>query len=173
MGVSALSITFLLHGRERLAFGWNAFAILSLGFLIHSSVFLNYRTQSVGQEPVVGSQVSIPLRAAATEIAYYSRYYSQTATVEPELKIATLWYLREATNVRFSSGSSDGISLKLVRSNQITLDPGSERRPGLFVPSIDSRSLSWREIWGWLVMRDGLVRTNQRDIIVRSPAGNW
>lgn len=171
--VAVLAFAFLLRGLERLALVWHAIAILSVGFLIHTTSLLNYQTETVAREPLVGSQTSIHLRDAALEAAYYSTYYFQRVTVDPELKAATQWYLREARDVRYTSEASDGISIGLVRPSQTKLEPSSERRAGLYVPSLDPRGLSWRGVWSWLVTRDGLVRANQRDIIIRAPAGNW
>ncbi len=171
--VGSLAFTFLLHSREKLALVWCGVSILSLAFLLHTTVYLNYRMETLDREPIVGSQLSTSLRTAASQAAYFSAYYNQRVTVDPELRSATLWYLRDARDVRYSTDAQDGISIALIRSAQSKLDPSAERRAGLYLPSIEPRDASWRSVWRWLVMRDGLVRPNQRDIIVRAPAGNW
>ena len=83
--LAVATILFALQGKERLALGWYALAVLSVGFIVHTTVFLNYRMETIGQEPVVGTQITPSLRDAAKEAAYYSRYYSQTITVDPDI----------------------------------------------------------------------------------------
>lgn len=169
----AIAVAFLLNGREKVALAWCAAAILSVGFLIHATAFLNYRLETLPSEPIVGSQVSTSLRDASLDAAYFAAYYNAPVTVDPELRSATRWYLREARSVQYSTEAPDGISIMLVRGARPEMGKGFERRPALYTPGVDVRAFSWRSAWGWLAMRDGLVRANQRDIIVRAPAGNW
>ena len=173
IGIAGLVVGLLVDGKGRRALAWYAAAILGLGFLWHGTVSLNYRLDTLSREPVVGTQVSTFLRDAATDAAYFSRYFDAPVTVDPQLRAATEWYLRRARVVQYSADASTGISFGLASSPQDGLKPGSERRPGLVAPTVDPRDSSWQGIWRWLVTRDGLVRPNQRDIIVRAPAGDW
>lgn len=173
VGTAGLAVGFLLDSRGRLSLAWFALAILSSGFLLHSTVYLNYRVESMPVEPILGAQPSPFLRAAAADAAYFSNHYRSQVTVDPRLRAATEWYLRDAKGVQYSLEAGHGISFTLAGPIHDTLPGGSERRPGLYEPSIDLARASWQEVWRWAVRRDGLVRANQRDIIVRAPAGNW
>ncbi len=162
----------ILDGKGRLSAGLVGGAVLGIAFLVHSSVFLNYRTESISREPVAGQQISPVLRNVATEAGYFSDYFESGVAVDPQLRSALEWYLRDAPGVRFGAGGTDGISIQLAQSSQAA--PGdAERAAGVYAPTIDAGRLSWRGIWAWLMTRDGLVQANQRDIIFRAPAGNW
>lgn len=171
--VTGLAVGFLLERRDRMALAWLAVALLSAGYLTHSAAFLNYRMETVSREPLVGNQISPFLRDAVLSSAYYSAYYRTPLSVDPSLKASLAWYLRGAGDVQYTTEVSQGISFRLVQRGQESLETGSERRPGLYAPAIDPRDLSWQGVWRWVVSRDSLVRANQRDIIVRAPAGNW
>jgi hypothetical protein len=163
----------VLDGPGRSSVAWGATAVLSIGFILHTAIFLNYRMDSVQSEFVAGQEVTPFLREAATEAAYFSTYYGTNVTVDPQLRPAVEWYLRNGTGIAFSGGSSQGITIQLAQQAQASLPATSERSPALYTPMFDTASLSWRGLWSWLVTRDGLVRTNQRDIILRAPAGDW
>ncbi len=169
----ALLVGFLLDGRARVALAWYAVLLVSLGYLLHTTVFLNYNMETVSREPAVGTQLSPALREAALSAAYYSSYYRTPVAVDPQLRGALAWYLRSAGDIQYTANSSQGINIALLQRQQDQLEPGTERRPGLYVPTIAGRDLSWQAAWRWAVLRDGLVSPNQRDIIVRAPAGNW
>ena len=172
MAVAAVSL-LLLGGLERAALLWWAAAVLMVGFLIHSSAFLNYRAETVDREPLVGTQVSPVLREAARYESYISRYFQVRVTVDPELRDPLSWYLRDGKEITYSTELTRGVGIHMLRGDAIPIDPGSDRRPGLYSPTIARADLTWQEVWRWAVVRDGLVRPNQRDIIVRAPAGNW
>lgn len=173
VAVAAITVALLLDGRGKLALAWCVVAVLSAGYLVHGAAFLNYRMETLSREPLVGTQISPSLREAATTEAYIAQYFRTQVTVDPQLRGPLAWYLRSANDVVFSAGSSQGISLSLLRGETASPDPAFDRRPGLYAPSISTRDLTWQEAWRWAMSRDGLVRANQRDIIVRAPAGNW
>lgn len=173
VAAAALIVVFLLDGRARAALAWFAVAILSVVYLVHGAAFLNYRMETLSREPLVGTQISPVLRDAATSEAYLARYFRVSMTVDPQLREPLSWYLRGTDSILFSAEPTQGMSLALLQGGAGKLEPGSDRMPGLYAPSISSRDLIWQEVWRWVVNRDGLVRANQRDIIVRAPAGNW
>ncbi len=171
LGAAAGVVTLKLFGQTALA--WGALLLLSGAFLLHSSAFLNYRIESVSAEPIVGTQVSPSFRDAAADASYYGSYFAADVAVDPQLRAASQWYLRQLRDVAYSAAQTTQISFRTVPAGQFTLDSGSERRPGTYSPAIDFRDFNWRALWRWLLDREGLVRPNQRDIIVRAPAGNW
>jgi hypothetical protein len=173
VAVAAVLMAVLPERRGQLALAWWAVAILFAGYLVHGAAFLNYRMETVSMEPLVGAQVSPILRDAATYESYISQYFQTRVTVDPELRTPLAWYLRAAKDVAYSTELTRGIGLSLLHGDAAPTDPGSDRRPGLYTPSIDSRELTWQGVWRWAVSRGGLVTPNQRDIIVRAPAGNW
>ncbi|HEX9016991.1 MAG TPA: hypothetical protein VF960_13440 [Chloroflexota bacterium] len=168
--LAAISLlAYLPEGAGRRAILWYGFAALSVAFIVHSAVFLNYRMESAPSEPVVGQQISPELRRATTEAVYYSTYFDATVRVDPQLRGALAWYLRGAPNVEYSAQQSEGISILLAPTAQAPLGEGSNRIPGVFTPAFDG-GLSWRGAWGWVIARNGLVRPNPRDIILRAPS---
>lgn len=172
LAVGAVAL-LLLRARERAALAWWTSAILVVGFLVHSSAFLNYRAETVGREPLVGTQVSPVLREASRYESYISRFFRVQVTVDPELRGPLVWYLRDGKEITYSTELTRGVGIHMLRGDATPIDPGSDRRPGLYSPTIVRSDLTWQEVWRWAVARDGLVRANQRDIIVRAPAGNW
>ncbi|HZK67366.1 MAG TPA: hypothetical protein VFD42_07465, partial [Chloroflexota bacterium] len=171
--VGLLCFLFLLTGRERGALAWYSLAILAVGYLLHSSFFLSYREESLAFEPAAGTQLSPYLRDAARTAAYFSAHFGMPVTVDPGLRAATAWYLRDARDVRYGQDATDGSLIRLVAGDQASAQDGLPRRPGLYQPAIDARQLNWRGLWRWAVDRTGLVRANARDIIARTPSGNW
>lgn len=171
--VGALAVGLLLDGRGRAALAWFAVMLLCVGYTLHGTAFLNYRIESLSMEPVIGTQVAPDLRDAALAAAYYSAYHRIPVAVDPQLRVPLAWYLRGAREVEYSAQSTQGIAISLSQLPQVKLDPSVERIPGLFSPTVSSRDLTWQGAWRWAVGRDGLVRPNPRDIIVRAPAGNW
>ncbi|MHB0868341.1 MAG: hypothetical protein ACYC5J_02675 [Chloroflexota bacterium] len=171
--VAVLLVGFLLDGRARLSLAWFVVALASVAYLLHGTAFVNYRMDSLPREPLVGTQIAPDLREAALAAAYFSAHHRTPVTVDPQLRAPLAWYLREARDVQYATQSSQGISLALAQPLQESLDPATDRIPGLVSPSVAGRDLTWQEAWRWVVGRDGLVRVNQRDIIVRAPAGNW
>lgn len=171
--VGLLCFTFLLTGRERGALVWYGLAVLAAGFLVHSTVFLSYREESLAYEPAAGAQLSPYLRDAARTAAYFSVHYGMPVTVDPGLREATKWYLRDAQDVRYAQDATTGSLIRLADGDQAAARDELPRRPGLYQPAIDARQLNWRGLWRWAVDRTGLVRANTRDIIARTPSGNW
>ncbi len=127
---------------------------------------------SAPSELVVGQEISQYLRAGATEAAYYSQYYDQTITVDPQLRVPLKWYLRKAPSVDYSTANTQGISIQLYQSGQ-AVPPSTSRQPGLYTPALKGGRLSWPGIWSWMVARHGLVNLNQRDILLRAPFEDW
>lgn len=168
-----LVIFVMLDGRGRSALGWGAATVVGVLFLVHTTFFLNYRLDSAPRELVAGQEITPFLREAATEAAYYSRYFDSTITVDPQLRVPLEWYLRSALNVGYSTANTQGISIQVSRSAQTPVTPTTARRPGLYAPAFDAGEFSLQGVWAWLVAREGLVSPNQRDILLRAPAGDW
>jgi predicted membrane-bound mannosyltransferase len=170
---SVAALVVLLNGDARRALGWYAAITLSIGLMVHNSVTTNFITASADMEPVVGAEPSAPLRNAARDASYFSRFYGTPVTVDAQLKGPLEWYLRDARNVQYGTEQSEGVSIILFRSQGQDPKPDTERRPGILTPSVDLANVTWQGLWRWVVFRDGLVRPDSRDIIVRAPAGNW
>lgn len=173
VAVAGVATVLLLSGGARRALGWCVLAVLSVGFIFHNSVTLNYNQETAIKEPVVGVQPSAALRSAARDASYYSRVYRTPVTVDPQLRGALEWYLRDARDVQYGADRPDGISISLFRDTGQDPKPEYERRPGVLTPAIDPPGTTWQGVWRWVVFRDGLVRTDPRDTIIRAPAGNW
>ena len=169
--LAGLVLGLLLEGRHRRAVVWSVLVLLSVGYLLHSSVFLNYRAESWPRELVMGRQPSAYLRTVASDAAYFSRYFGARVTIDPQLRDVTGWYLREARDVQYSTEARDGIVVLLAERSQQPSD--WDRMPGVYSPAIDPTDASWQGVWRWAVFREGLVRANPRDIIVRAPMGRW
>ncbi|HEX2923568.1 MAG TPA: hypothetical protein VHS28_06030 [Chloroflexota bacterium] len=170
---SAVAVVLLLSGKERAALGWYTVAVLSAVFVVHNSVTTNFSTASVGMEPVMGAQPTLALRSAARDASYYTRFYKTPVSVDTQLKSPLEWYLRGAQDVQYGTEQGEGISILLLRTPGPELKAETERRTGIVTPSIDLANVTWQGLWRWVVFRDGLVRPDPRDIIVRAPAGNW
>jgi hypothetical protein len=170
---AALVMALVLDDEGRRALAWGSALVMGVAFLLHTSFFLNFRLDSAPSELVIGQQISPLLRDSATQAAYFNSYFGSPVTVDPQLRSSLEWYLRTARGVDFSTDESSGISIELGQSGQNILPLTSERGPGLYAPAIDPAKLTWQGLWGWLMARDGLVKTNQRDIILRAPAGDW
>lgn len=170
--VSALMA--VLDGQRRLSLLGFGSAFVSVWFLVHSATYLNYRQETLAYEPLVGVQPSWQLRDSALEASYFATYYAVPLNVDTQLRPAVDWYLRGAKTATYGSGApSQGLSIFVARAGQDATKIGGERRPGLNSPAIDASGPFWQAAWRWLVARDSLVRSNQRDIIVRAPAGDW
>jgi hypothetical protein len=173
VALAGVALSFLLRSRERVALVWALLAVLGAGYLLHNTVYLNYRTDSLSREPLASGQVTSYLRGASEEASYFTSYFDMALTVDPQLKSAEEWYLRGAKNVQYSSTRSQGMLISSVRTGDEAAREGADRYPGIFMPAFDPGDLSWQAVWRWMVNRDGLVRPNQRDIIVRIPSKNW
>lgn len=169
--LAGLVVGLLLDGRARRMVAWSVLVLLCIGYLLHNSVFLNYRAESWPRELVMGRQPSTHLRSVAGDAAYFSRYFGARVTIDPQLRDVAGWYLREARDVQYSTEARDGIVVLLAERSQ--QPSGWDRLPGAYSPAIDPTDTSWQGFWRWAVFREGLVRANPRDIIVRAPAGNW
>lgn len=174
LGICAILVVLvLLDGAGRRAAAWYILGAAMLGFSIHTAVFLNYRTDSAPAEIVIGQQLSPQLRDAAEASSYYSTYFNAQLFVSPQLKGPLEWYLRDAASVDYSGADSNGLSIRIADSVTGPLPGGSERLPGLYSPSLGPSGLTWKGAWGWAMARNGLVRSNPRDIILRIPLGGW
>ncbi|HEX2986608.1 MAG TPA: glycosyltransferase family 39 protein [Chloroflexota bacterium] len=163
----------LLDGGGRKAVAWYVVAVAAFGLWIHTAAFLNYRTDTFQEEVVAGQQLSTQLRDAAVEGAYYSTRFNARLEVAPQLKTPLEWYLRNASNVDYAAGSTDGPSIVFADPGSGIATAGSERAPGLYSPSFDPAGFTWQGAWGWTMARSGLVRPNPRDIILRIPLSVW
>jgi hypothetical protein len=170
---AVVGMVSLLEGPGRRALGWWTVVLLGSGYLLHSSFFLNYRPESLPMELVLGTQVSPALREAAVDAEYFSDHFGAPVSVDPQLRPSLDWYLRGLRAVQGSTEATQGISLVLVQPGLDQSRPGSERRLGLYSPSVDPRDFTWQGVWRWMLSREGLVRPNQRDVIVRAPVGDW
>jgi hypothetical protein len=173
VGVAGLGVGLLVRGRSRLALGWIVLAIISTGYLVHTTAFLNFRAATASMEPVIGPHPSEELREAAQEASYYARYSGTQLSVDAELYTVAGWYLRDAGEGGWSRHGPQALSISLFRAGDVSAQLDGERRPGVIDPVIDPARLKWQEVWRWMVDRSGLVGRNQRDIILRAPAGNW
>lgn len=173
VGVALLSLWSLPRGHARVALVGSFLAVLASGYLVHSLFFTNYVMPGQRAEAVVAAQPSAALRAAASEAAYYSRYLGVALTVDPGLRPSVEWYLRDAPAVNWSPQPAQGIMIATSQPGAGEATREWERRPGAYIPELQASRLSWQELWRWGLNRAGLVVQNQRDIIVRAPAGNW
>ena len=173
LGVAGLSVAVLVRGRSRLALGWLAIAVLSVGYLVHTTAFLNVRTATASSEPAIGTQPSRELMEAAKEASYYARYSGTQLAMDEELYAIAGWYLRGDSAAVWSSHGPRAVSIELLDAGAVPGQIEGERRPGVFDPVIDPGRLNWEETWRWMVDRSGLIDRGQRDIILRAPAGNW
>lgn len=169
----AALVLVMLDGSGRVALFGGAATVLGILFVVHTTAFLNYRMESASRELVGGEEITPSLREAALEASYYSKYFDTAVSVDPQLRGATEWYLRDAQGVNYSTANGQGISIQVAQTGKTAATPTTARFAGLFSPSVDSGSYSWKDVWSWLVARKGLVRPNQRDILLRAPAGDW
>ena len=169
----AALVLVMLDGSGRVALFGGAATVLGILFVVHTTAFLNYRMESASRELVGGEEITPSLREAALEASYYSKYFDTAVSVDPQLRGATEWYLRDAQGVNYSTANGQGISIQVAQTGRTAATPTTARFAGLFSPSVDSGSYSWKDVWSWLVARKGLVRPNQRDILLRAPAGDW
>ena len=169
----AALVLVMLDGSGRVALFGGAATVLGILFVVHTTAFLNYRMESASRELVGGEEITPSLREAALEASYYSKYFDTAVSVDPQLRGATEWYLRDAQGVNYSTANGQGISIQVAQTGRTASTPTTARFAGLFSPSVDSGSYSWKDVWSWLVARKGLVRPNQRDILLRAPAGDW
>jgi hypothetical protein len=173
VGVAGLGLGALTRGRSRLALVWLVLAALATGYLVHTTAFLNFRTITASMEPAIGAHPSRALVQAAEEASYYALYAGSQLAIDPDLYRVAGWYLREAREGNWTGHGPQAVSIGNFRADEALTGDAGERRPGTFNPVVDPGRLRWEEIWRWMVDRTGLVERNQRDIILRAPAGNW